>query len=186
MFSGKTTQLVRRLRRYTHAKKICIAVCYEEEKRYTTSDQICTHDRFCVYVYRETYSAIRARKLGEVFSNIDVKNVDVVGIDEGQFFPDLAEVAEQLANEGLVVIVAALDATFQRKAFNNVLDIVPLAEKIIKLYAICVKCSQEAYFTERIVDKLDVEFIGGKESYQSVCRKCYNEAVKQKTLKSHV
>jgi thymidine kinase len=66
---------------------------------------------------------------------------DVVGIDEGQFFEDIVDVAEELANKGIVVIVAALDSTFQRKPFGNIINLVPLAEKVYKLTAVCVYCS---------------------------------------------
>jgi thymidine kinase len=77
---------------------------------------------------------------------------DVVAIDEGQFFPDIVEVSEYLANEGKVVIIAALDGTFQRKPFGNILNLVPLAEQVSKLSSVCMDCGKEAAFTRRTVD----------------------------------
>lgn len=98
----------------------------------------------------------------------------MVAIDEGQFFPDIVEVSERLANEGVVVIIAALDGTFQRKPFNKILSLVPLAEQVIKLSAVCIDCGKEAAFTRRTVESQEVELIGGEESYKPVCRKCFN------------
>ena len=76
---------------------------------------------------------------------------DVVAVDEGQFFNDIVGVCERLANEGKIVIVAALDGTFQRKPFGNILNLVPLAERLTKLSAVCVECGKEAAFTKRII-----------------------------------
>jgi thymidine kinase len=85
----------------------------------------------------------------------------VVAIDEGQFFLDIVEVSERLANEGVVVVIAALDGTFQRKPFGNILSLVPLAEQVVKLSAVCIECGNEAAFTRRTVDSQEVELIGG-------------------------
>ena len=76
---------------------------------------------------------------------------NVVAIDEGQFFNEIAEVCDRLANEGKIVIVAALDGTFQRKPFGNILNLVPLAERMTKLTAVCVGCGNEAAFTKRTI-----------------------------------
>ena len=87
--------------------------------------------------------------------------------------------SEKLANKGITV-VAALDSTFQRKAFNDIINLVPLAEKVSKLSAVCVGCSGKAYFTERIIDGEELEVIGGEESYRAVCRKCFNASENKK------
>jgi thymidine kinase len=83
-------------------------------------------------------------------------------------------VAEELANKGIVVIVAALDSTFQRKPFGNIINLVPLAEKVYKLTAVCVYCSEPAAFTQRTVESQEIELVGGAESYKPVCRQCFN------------
>lgn len=101
-----------------------------------------------------------------------------MAIDEGQFFPDIVEISEKLANEGVVVIIAALDGTFQRKPFNKILSLVPLAEQVTKLSAVCIDCGKEAAFTRRTVASQEVELIGGEESYKPVCRKCFNSTYK--------
>lgn len=88
---------------------------------------------------RQTHKALKTAKLNEIKEK--AIHYDVVGIDEGQFFQDIVEFTEDLANRGIVVIVAALDATFQRKPFGNIISLVPLAEKVYKLTAVCVYCA---------------------------------------------
>ena len=102
-------------------------------------------------------------------------NYDVIGIDEGQFFNDIAHYCEKWAQTGKTVIVAALDATFQRKPFNSILQLVPLAEKVTKLTAVCTDCAADAAFTARTTKETDVEVIGGSSSYKAVCRNCYEK-----------
>lgn len=85
----------------------------------------------------------------------------MVAIDEGQFFPEIVDFAEELANKGVIVIIAALDSTFQRKPFGNIINLLPLAEKVTKLSAVCVVCAEEAAFTQRTVDNQEIELIGG-------------------------
>lgn len=97
----------------------------------------------------------------------------VIGIDEGQFFPDIVEFCEKMANTGKTVIVAALDGTFQRKAFGSILNLVPLAESVVKLNAVCMECYREASYTKRLGAEREVEVIGGADKYHSVCRACY-------------
>lgn len=98
----------------------------------------------------------------------------MIGIDEGQFFPDLIDFCESFANSGKIVVVAALDGTYQRKAFGEIMNLVPLAENVIKLNAICMRCFKNASFTKRISDEKAVEIIGGTDKYMSVCRQCYH------------
>uniref|UniRef100_A0A8C7WVG4 Thymidine kinase n=1 Tax=Oryzias sinensis TaxID=183150 RepID=A0A8C7WVG4_9TELE len=136
---------------------------------------------------RNTMEAIPANSLSDV--RAAALKACVIGIDEGQFFPDTVEFSEEMANLGKTVIVAALDATFQRKPFGNILSLVPLAESVVKLHAVCMQCYREAAYTKRIgVEKevflplqlrcvkwclLQVEVIGGADKYQAVCRTCY-------------
>ena len=83
---------------------------------------------------------MKAAKLQEVEEK--AQKFEVVAIDEGQFFPDIVEFCEAMANKGIIVIVAALDGTFQRKPFGKILELLPLAEKVTKLTAVCVYCTQ--------------------------------------------
>ena len=166
MFAGKSTELFRRIRRHEFAKRTCVVIKHKKDTRYS-QDKAATHDG------RER-KAIQA----EMLSGIDVGSAEVVGIDEGQFFPDIAEVVELWANHGKIVIVAALDGTFEKKPFGSVLKLVPLAESVEKLLAVCMCCHEkEASFTKRRESNSgsDVIFIGGAESYLAVCRGCHEK-----------
>jgi len=99
---------------------------------------------------------------------------DVIGIDEGQFFPDIVDWYEMMANCGKMVMVAALDGTFQRKPFANILELVPLAEYVVKLHAVCMNCFGEGSYSKRICQEKEVEVIGGADKYMAVCRRCFH------------
>jgi thymidine kinase len=99
----------------------------------------------------------------------------VIGIDEGQFFTDTVKFAEEMANLGKTVIVAALDGCYRRSGFGDILQLVPLAESVIKLTAVCMICFTEASYTKRIGLERELEVIGGADKYMAVCRKCYFE-----------
>ncbi|XP_025081411.1 thymidine kinase, cytosolic-like [Pomacea canaliculata] len=163
MFSGKTTELIRRLKRYRVAQYGCLIVKYAGDTRYTDNG-VATHDR-------QTLPAISTKTLAPIFS--DALTYDVIGIDEGQFFTDVVSFSDQLANEGKIVIVAALDGTFQKKAFGDILNLVPVAENVTKLSAICAICYQSAAFTRRKTKENEVEVIGGGDKYVAVCRTCF-------------
>ncbi|XP_012891518.1 PREDICTED: thymidine kinase, cytosolic isoform X2 [Dipodomys ordii] len=162
MFSGKSTELMRRVRRFQIAQHKCLVVKYAKDTRY--SSHFSTHDR-------NTMEALPACQLRDVVQ--EAMSVAVVGIDEGQFFPDIVEFCETMANNGKTVIVAALDGTFQRKAFGAILNLVPLAESVVKLTAVCMECFREASYTKRLGLEKEVEVIGGADKYHSVCRLCY-------------
>ena len=163
MFSGKSTELLRRIKRYQVSKKSVLVVKYLMDIRYSEKE-MSTHDK-------QMTAAFPCKKLSEL--ELIYKNYDVIGIDEGQFFSDIIEFSEKAANEGKIVIVAALDGTFQRKPFGNILELIPLAEKVCKLSAICAKCSNIASFTFRTIESKEIEVIGGAESYIPLCRKCF-------------
>ncbi|XP_070596209.1 thymidine kinase, cytosolic [Erythrolamprus reginae] len=163
MFSGKSTELMRRVRRFQIAQYKCLLIKYAKDTRYCVNG-VSTHDR-------NTMEAMSACCLKDVQQ--EALNSAVIGIDEGQFFPDIIEFCETMANAGKTVIVAALDGTFQRKAFGNILQLVPLAESVVKLNAVCMECYHEASYTKRLGAEKEVEVIGGADKYHSVCRVCY-------------
>ena len=173
MFSGKSTELARRIRRHKVANRQCLVVKYAGDTRYEdepgardTKGHVITHDR-------QSLAAVPCSKLADV-SNI-VHAFDVVGVDEGQFFGDLAECCEAWARAGKTVIVAALDATFQREPFNDVLSLVPIAEEVTKLSAVCARCGDDAAFTKRVnTESKRLELIGGAECYAASCRRCFD------------
>ena len=150
MFSGKSTELIRRLQRFKIARYNCLIVKYENDKRYTDEASIATHDK-------QMLQAVNATKLNDLRSKFNIiDDYDVIGIDEGQFFPDVVEFSEAMANIGKTVIVAALDGTYQRKGFANILELVPLAEEVIKLTAVCMICFEDGSFTKRMTEDKEV------------------------------
>ncbi|RVE75760.1 hypothetical protein OJAV_G00002070 [Oryzias javanicus] len=163
MFSGKSTELLRRVRRFQLAQYECLVIKYAKDTRYSDTG-VATHDK-------NTMEAVPANCLSDI--RAAALKASVIGIDEGQFFPDTVEFSEEMANLGKTVIVAALDATFQRKPFGNILSLVPLAESVVKLHAVCMQCYREAAYTKRIGVEKEVEVIGGADKYQAVCRTCY-------------
>lgn len=165
MFSGKTTELIRRLKRYQFANHKCLIVKYQRDTRYD-KENISTHDH-------QTMQAVACLQLEHLLKGNLADQFSVIGIDEGQFFPDTVSFTERMANLGKTVIVAALDGSYQRTGFGDILNLIPLSESVIKLTAVCMNCFDEASFTKRIGLEKELEVIGGAEKYMAVCRKCY-------------
>ncbi|XP_026131704.1 thymidine kinase, cytosolic-like [Carassius auratus] len=163
MFSGKSTELMRRVRRFQVAQYSCLLIKYAKDTRYSQTG-MATHDMSMM-------EAVPACCLRDVWSL--ALQACVIGIDEGQFFPDTVEFCEEMANRGKTIVVAALDGTFQRKPFGNILNLVPLAESVVKLNAVCMQCYKEAAYTKRLGAEQEVEVIGGADKYHAVCRACY-------------
>ncbi len=163
MFSGKTTELNRRLRRYEIAKKKVFRIRYKNDNVETTHDKI-------------EKTGVKTTKLMDLKNK--VLNYDVIGIDEAQFFSDLIEFAEYCTLNGIRVIIAGCDADFERKPFGKILELIPKAEYVQKLQAVCVYCGVNAGFSLRITNATEQELMGA-EHYKAVCRTCYHE----KTIK---
>jgi thymidine kinase len=144
-----------------------LIVKYAKDQRYDDAG-IATH---C----GQTLPAVAADRLSELHHTAG--QFDVIGIDEGQFFPDVASWCEEMANRGKIVVVAGLDGTFQRRPFQQILDLVPLAEDVTKLRAVCMACFQDASFSKRTTAEAGVEVIGGADKYMAVCRACYYSPV---------
>ena len=105
--------------------------------------------------------------------------IDVIGIDEGQFYPDLVDKVEEFVRKDKLIIISALDGTFERKPFGQIPSLIPLADDVIKLRAICMQCGQEAPFTHRLVSNKEVELVGWKDLYEPVCRHCYVQRIEK-------
>ena len=169
MFSGKTTELLRRYRRYKFSGKSCIAIKYTNDTRYDTNyddPMVITHDNLKV-------EAIACKCLCEVDEQI--KNYDVICIDEVQFYIDAAEFCEKWANEGKIIEASGLSGTFNRTPFPVISTLIPLSETLIMLDSICEKTGKNAPFTKLLIENTTggVEIIGGAESYAPVDRKTY-------------
>jgi len=177
MFSGKTTSMMRRVKMHRHARKKCLVLKPRMDNRHKDEndkpkEQVITHDGY-------EMDAMVCEKISDAFSFCLGPNDkhEVVAIDEGQFFPDLATSCERLANYGIVVIVACLSGSFERKFFGGVDALIPLADKVTMVRGVCnVCCKNKAPFTKERVEGTvgpTSTKVGGAETYIPVCRKCY-------------
>ena len=164
MFSGKTTRLIGLIRKYTYKAKKTIVIKFFADQRYTDKSEVVTHDLL-------KYDSINCKNLRDHFEKI--KNYDVIGIDEGQFFPDLVEVCEELALMKKTVIVAALNGDFRMEPFPVVGKLISKADKIKLLKAYCFNCHKDANFSLRIVQSNETVLIGAGEAYKPACRECH-------------
>jgi thymidine kinase len=164
MFSGKTEELIRRLRRAKIARLNVKIFKPNIDKRYSTSDIVSHSDQSLPSVLVETANEILSY----------TEHAQVVGIDEAQFFgPDLVEVCNTLANEGKRVIVAGLDQDYQGIPFEPMPQLLAIAEYITKTLAICVICGNPADRTQRKVISTERVLVGASDSYEARCRKCH-------------
>ena len=171
MFSGKTEELIRRMKRAQFAKqkveiyKPCIDVRYSEDK-------VVSHDAHSI----PSIPIDSPQKMLEMSND-----VEVVGIDEAQFFDEsIVEVVQSLANRGVRVIIAGLDTDFLGKPFGPMPALMAVAEDIQKVHAICVRCGSPANHSHRLSKSDELVVLGETDIYEPLCRHCYNEAVKAK------
>lgn len=158
MFSGKTTEMIRYYKRYSIAGKKCLAVKYINDNRYDT-DKVVSHDF-------DSIKAVSVRDLRDV----NPTYYNVICIDEVQFFTDAADIVDMWAFDGKIVICSGLSGTFERKPWQVISDLIPKADEIVHLKAICRANGNEASFTYRHgTDKRDV-VIGGQDIYDAVDR----------------
>lgn len=165
MFSGKTEELIRRLRRAQFARQQVEIFKPKIDTRYHEQDVV-SHDA----------NAIRSTPVPSSSNILLLSNdVDVVAIDEAQFFDmDLVYVCNKLANNGARVIVAGLDMDFAGKPFGPVPGLMAIAEHVTKVHAICVECGAIANFSYRKNAEKSLVMLGETESYKPLCRECYN------------
>jgi len=171
MFSGKTTELFREHRRYTSCGFECLLINHLSDKRYTIEEKTSSHDGILIN------SINIGDKLFDFFKKDSyLSRYQVIFINEGQFFEDLYKFVDYIVNKkNKKVYVCGLDGDFQRKKFGSLLDIIPLADDVIKIKAICSECKcKDAIFTHRISQEKTQTIIGGSESYKPLCRNCYN------------
>lgn len=164
MFSGKSTELLRNIRRYNFKRMSTVVVAFELDDRYSSLEKVVTHDKF-------EYPAIKCSRISEIREKLDP--YEVIGIDEGQFYPDLVEQCEELANSGKIVIISALSGNFKREPFEVVAKLVPKCESIQTISAICYNCNDEASYSLRITRDEEEIVIGGANMYKPACRSCY-------------
>lgn len=162
MFSGKTSDLIRRINRAEIADQKTTLYKYSKDVRYGREFMVSSHGNL-------HKNAIPVSTLKDV----EFEPGTVIGIDEGQFIDHLVEFAESAANAGCTVIIAALNSDFERKAFPRIEQLIPKCEDVICFHAICFDCKKEASFTKRITLNTEQEAIGGADQYKAVCRRCF-------------
>ncbi|KAE8715144.1 Thymidine kinase [Hibiscus syriacus] len=169
MFAGKTTTLLRRIQAESNNGRTVAVIKSIKDTRYGL-DSIVTHDGMKLPCWPLTNLSSFRQKIGtDAYDQLDV-----IGIDEAQFFEGLYDFCCEAADrDGKTVIVAGLDGDFLRRSFGSVLDIIPLANSVMKLTARCELCGKRAFFTLRKTDETQTELIGGADVYMPVCRHHY-------------
>jgi len=166
MFSGKTEELIRRLKRAKIAGLKVEIFKPAMDTRYSNELVVSHDERSITSTPVENASAILLLS----------SDVQVIGIDEAQFFDmGIIEVCNELADRGVRVIVAGLDMDYSRKPFGPMPDIIAIAEYVTKVHAICVECGNLANYSFRKAENKNVVLIGEKDIYKPLCRNCYNK-----------
>tara|TARA_B100000427_G_scaffold282420_1_gene254165 strand:- start:368 stop:889 length:522 start_codon:yes stop_codon:yes gene_type:complete len=172
MFSGKSSEIIRQYKRYTSIEKKVLLINHVSDKRYG-ENVISSHDKVKI-------NCISCEKLNNIYKNNrymkEFMNADIVMIEEAQFFTDLYKFVTNAAdNLDKIVVVSGLDGDYKREPFGDILRLIPHAEDITKLCALCKICNDgtPGCFTRRIVENNEQLLVGGMESYIPVCRKHY-------------
>lgn len=169
MFSGKTEELIRRLKRACFANQSIAIFKPAVDIRYS-EDEVVSHDS-------HSLGSTPVDKAEKILS-LSPADIQVVGIDEAQFFgPEIVDVCQKLANRGVRVIVAGLDTDFLGKPFGAMPALMAVAEDVQKVHAICVKCGNLANHSHRLSKSEDLVLLGEKDVYEPLCRACYNKAL---------
>lgn len=168
MFSGKTEELIRRLKRSQFAKQRVEIYKPDTDTRY--------HD---VKIVSHNGHAVVSQPVNNSSAIIELAmHADVIGIDEAQFFDkNLPNVCKQLADKGIRVIVAGLDLDFKGQPFGSMPQLMAMAEYVTKVHAICMQCGNLAYVSHRKTDEEHLVVLGETENYEPLCRNCFNKTV---------
>lgn len=169
MFSGKTEELIRRLKRAKIARLKVEIFKPAIDTRYSVAEVV-SHDENSILSTPVENSANILLLSGDV---------DVIGIDEAQFFDNgLIDVCTQLANMGIRVIIAGLDMDFKGKPFGPIPGLMAIADYITKVHAICMQCGDVAQFSHRLSKADKLVLLGEKDEYEPLCRSCFNKATR--------
>ena len=169
MFSGKSEELIRRLRRAKFARKRVQVFKPAQDDRYSI-DEIVSHANL-----RMRSEAVESA--GEILEKLNWKT-EVVGIDEANFFgPELVDIANHLADNGKQVIIAGLDTDFMGRPFPPVPALLAIAESITKTLAVCMRCGAPAKHSQRLVDSGELILAGASDTYEARCRRCFEPGI---------
>ena len=175
MFSGKTEELIRRMKRAEFARQKVEIFKPAIDTRYSEEDVV-SHDQHSI-----PSTPIDSSSSILLLSS----DIDVVGIDEAQFLDDrLPEVCNELANRGVRVIVAGLDMDFKGVPFGPMPALCAIADEVTKVHAICVRCGNLAYVSHRLVDNDKRVLLGETNEYEPLCRECYQKALSEEHPKT--
>lgn len=170
MFSGKTEELIRRMKRAKFAKQRVEIFKPAIDTRYSEEDVV-SHDQNSIHSTPISSSASIL---------LLASDIDVVGIDEAQFLDDnLVEVCNELANRGIRVIIAGLDMDYKGVPFGPIPALCAIADEVTKVHAICVRCGALAYVSHRLVKNEHRVMLGEETEYEPLCRDCYQKALKE-------
>ena len=170
MFSGKTEELIRRLKRAKFARQHVIIFKPIIDTRYSDTDVV-SHDNNAIPSTPVSNSAAILQMAA---------GYDVIGIDEAQFFDnELVEVCNKLAFQGIRVIAVGLDMDFKGVPFGPMPALCAIADEVTKVHAICVKCGALAYVSHRLVKNEAQVMLGEKTEYEPLCRECYQKALQE-------
>ena len=168
MFSGKTEELIRRMKRAKFAKQKVEIFKPSIDTRYSDEDVV-SHDQNSIH-------STPIESSGSLL--LLASDIDVVGIDEAQFFDNgLVEVCNELANRGVRVIVAGLDMDFKGIPFGPIPALCAIADEVTKVHAICVRCGALAYVSHRLISNDRRVLLGEKDEFVPLCRECYQKAI---------
>lgn len=167
MFSGKTSEMIRRLKRYKVIDKRILVINSQKDTR-SSEEVLRTHDNV-------TFKCIKTNNLLE----IHIDDADIIAIDEAQFFHGLKLFIEKALEANKTVLIAGLDGDYKQRKFGELLDCIPLADEITKLSAMCMDCLDGTHgpFTKRIVKSKKLELVGGDDMYKAVCRKHLHSSI---------
>ena len=172
MFSGKSEELLRRIKRGVIAKQKVLLFKPSIDNRYD-ENRVSTHNG-------NSYDSISIEKSSDILNFVKDTKYDIIGIDEIQFFDnDIVKIINKLADDGIRVIVAGLDMDFKAEPFHPMPEIMAISEMVTKLHAVCNKCGKEASRSQRLINRKPAKYddpvvvIGASESYEARCRHCH-------------
>ena len=172
MFSGKSEELLRRIKRGVIAKQKVLLFKPSIDNRYD-ENRVSTHNG-------NSYDSISIEKSSDILNFVKDTKYDIIGIDEIQFFDnDIVKIINKLADDGIRVIVAGLDMDFKAEPFHPMPEIMAISEMVTKLHAVCNKCGKEASRSQRLINGKPAKYdnpivvIGASESYEARCRHCH-------------
>jgi thymidine kinase len=177
MFSGKTEELIRRIKRAIFAKQKVEIFKPALDTRYSEADVVSHEGNSIPSTPIDSSASLLLLAQGN----------DVIGIDKAQFFDEnIIDVCNQLANQGIRIIIAGLDLDFKGVPFGPMPKLLAIADEVSKVHAICVRCGALAYVSHRLVNIEKQVLLGEKDEYEPLCRECYKKAIEESNIEENI